>query len=297
MGIVDEGFAGGGGLCIIVRMLERRSFIKRGWPGLLLAILLWAPGPGIAGEAAPFTTDRPSQSDASTLVPPGYLQAEAGYTWTEDDSAGSTTETHSVPNLVLRYGVLDRLEIRLGWDGYHWIRTDPNPTLDGAGDGQVSAKAYLWEERGWLPETTLLAGTTLPFGKDGISSERSDPFFRFLMSHSLPDGFSVGSNLGVTWKTYASGSGSKDTAADFIYTALLGYAFNLDVDGFVEFFGAIPLEEDSPSAEDKHGFDVGVAWRILPTVQVDLFGGVGLNDAAVDAFISAGVSFRLPQIF
>ena len=269
------------------------TFFYRGLAGLLLATLLFYSVEAKAQEAPPFTTDRPSQSDASTLVPMGYFQAEAGYTYTEDDSTGATTKSHGVPNLSLRYGVMDRIELRLGWDGYQWINNDPGPAIRGAGDGQVSAKAYLWEEAGWLPETTLLAGTTLPFGEDEISSGRSDPFFRFLMSHSLPGGFSIGSNLGVTWQTSATASGGKDTNADFIYTALLGYGVNPQVDAFVEFFGALPLDE----GEDRHGFDAGFAWRVLPTVQFDLSAGVGLNDAALDLFIAAGISYRLPGMF
>ena len=277
-------------------MTSIRFFFFQILTGLLLGVPFgFAEGAG-AQELPPFTTDRPSQSDASTLVPPGYLQAEAGYTWAEDDSAGATTESHAGPNLFLRYGVMDRLELRLGWDGYLSVQTDPDPTVHGAGDGQASAKVYLWEEAGGLPETTLLAGTTLPFGKDGLSSGRSDPFFRFLFQYTLPEGFSFGSNLGVTWKTSATATGGKDTDADFIYTALLGYGVTPQVDAFVEFFGALPLEDGvagSPT-EDRHGFDAGFAWRVLPTVQVDLSAGIGLNDAAQDLFIAAGISYRLP---
>jgi hypothetical protein len=190
----------------------------------------------------------------------------------------------------LRFGVLDELELRFGWNGYFHNNPNPGTKQEGSGDGQVSVKWNLWEESERAPETTLLVGTTLPFGKDGISSGRSDPFSRFLITRSLPSGFSFSSNLGVTWSTHSSGIAGRDTAADFIYTALLNYAVTPHLDGFVEFFGSVPLEEQ----EDRHGFDAGVAWRIFPTVQIDLSGGVGLNDAAVDAFISAGLSFRLP---
>ena len=243
-----------------------------------------------AGETPPLTTDRPSQSDASTLVPSGYVQSEIGYTFTDDDAAGVTTKSHSAPNLLLRFGLLDELELRFGWNGF--VHNNPNPgsIQDGSGDGQVSAKWNLWKGSERTPETTLLVGTTLPFGENGISSERSDPFFRFLLTQALPDGFSLSSNLGVTWTTFASGPASKDTAADFIYTALLNYAVTPDIDTFVEFFGSVPLEEQ----EDRHGFDAGIAWRIFPTVQVDLSAGLGLNDAAVDAFVSTGLTFRLP---
>lgn len=257
----------------------------------LFAVFLWIiPITTHAGGTPPLTTDRPSQSDASTLVPRGYIQSEIGYTFTDDDTAGVATKSHSAPNLILRFGLLDELELRFGWNGYFHNNPNPGSMQTGSGDGQVSAKWYLWKESEHLPETTLLVGTTLPFGKDGISSERSDPFFRFLITQSLPGKFSFSSNLGVTWNTRASGPASTDTAADFIYTALLNYAVSPAIDGFVEFFGSVPLEEQ----EDRHGFDAGIAWRIFPTVQIDLSGGVGLNDAAVDAFIAAGLSFRLP---
>lgn len=263
-------------------------FRPRVW--IFTVFILMTPIVVHAGETPPLTTDRPSQSDASTLVPRGYFQSEIGYTYTRDDTAGTTTKSHNAPNLLLRFGLLDELEVRFGWNGY--VHNNPNPglTQDGSGDGQVSAKWYLWQESEWLPETTFLAGTTLPFGKNGISSDRSDPFFRFLMTRSLPAGFSLSSNLGITWTTFASGIASKDTAADFIYTALLNYAVAPEIDTFIEFFGSVPLEEQ----DDRHGFDAGIAWRVLPTVQVDLSGGVGLNDAAGDAFVSAGLSFRLP---
>lgn len=274
-------------------MFIMHTFFYHGLTGLLLATLLFFSAEAKAQAAPPFTTDRPSQSDASTLVPMGYFQGEAGYTYTEDDTAGATTESHAGPSLLLRYGALDWMELRLAWDGYQSVQTDPGTTVNGVGDGQVSAKVYFWEEAGWLPETTLLAGTSLPFGKDGISSERSDPFLRFLLQYTLPKGFSFGSNIGVTWKTSATASGGKDTNADFIYTALLGYAVNPQVDAFVEFFGALPLDE----GEDRHGFDAGFAWRVLPMVQFDLSAGVGLNDAALDLFIAVGISYRLPGMF
>lgn len=223
-------------------------------------------------------------------MPRGYVQLEIGYTFIHDDTNGTTADSHSAPNLALRYGLLDELEVRFGWQGYFHNNPDPGTIQEGSGDGQVSAKWYLWRESDSVPETTLLFGTTIPFGKDGISSGRSDPFFRFLMTKSLPVKFSFGSNLGVTWNTQESDAGSKDTAADFTYTALLNYALTPEVDGFVEFFCSVPLEKQ----DDSHGFDVGIAWRVFPTLQIDVAGGVGLNDAAVDVFISTGLLFRLP---
>ena len=56
-------------------MTSMRFIIFQILTGFLLAVPFgFATGAG-AQEPPPFATDRPSQSDASTLVPPGYLQA------------------------------------------------------------------------------------------------------------------------------------------------------------------------------------------------------------------------------
>ena len=85
---------------------------------VLIIFVLMAPIGVYAGETPPFTTDRPSQSDASTLVPQGYFQVEAGYTFAHDDATGTSTDNQSAPNLSLRYGLLEKLEVRFGWNGH-----------------------------------------------------------------------------------------------------------------------------------------------------------------------------------
>ncbi len=263
------------------------SFLQR---ILLIALVLGYPLAGGA-ETPAFTTDRPSQSDASSLVPPGYLQFESGYTFAYDDTSNIEMTQHNLPNLVLRYGLLEPLELRLGWNGYFWNSPNPGATQKGSGDGQISAKWQIFQEADGLPETTLLSGVSLPWGQSGFSSKRIDPFIRALLTWTLPQGFSLASNLGATWTTRSEG-GHKDTTADFIYTVLLGYALTPYLNVFGEFFGSVPLEEGG----DRHGFDAGFAWCVLPTVQIDLSAGVGLNEAATDLFVIAGLSFRLPRI-
>ena len=51
------------------------------------------------------------------------------------------------------------------------------------------------------------------------------------------------------------------------------------------------------NGESTHGFDGGISYLIRPTVQLDVFGGPGLTDAAPDWFVTAGISFRLPQLW
>jgi len=59
---------------------------------------------------------------------------------------------------------------------------------------------------------------------------------------------------------------------------------------FVEAFGLLATER-----ENEHLVDAGFTWLVLPNLQLDFSGGLGLNEAASDYFISAGLSYRIPR--
>lgn len=58
---------------------------------------------------------------------------------------------------------------------------------------------------------------------------------------------------------------------------------------FVEYYGVI--EDGAP---DQHSADAGVTYLLSDDVQLDFSAGFGLNDAAPDFFVAAGVAWRLP---
>ena len=61
---------------------------------------------------------------------------------------------------------------------------------------------------------------------------------------------------------------------------------------FVELFGDLPASDPVPAT---HSVDGGLTFLFSPRLQADLFGGVGLNDAAPDWFVGVGVSLRVPR--
>ena len=75
---------------------------------------------GFAGEKTlskpELVTDRPDQTESSVVVPPGYVQLETGWTFSHNKADGIRNETHEFPGTLLRIGVLDRVEFRLGPD-------------------------------------------------------------------------------------------------------------------------------------------------------------------------------------
>jgi hypothetical protein len=248
----------------------------------LVPLAVFAQGP------RPIDTDRPDQTESSALVPARHVQLEFGLAYTEDAPGDEVLEA---PALLVRYGVIDRLELRFG------LPALTTQFASGAetdfSDPELGAKIALWQERGWRPEAALLVGTTLPLGSNDLSSHRFDPAFRFSFGHTLPRGFSLGYNLGAAWETVADGNGAgRDTLARFEYTAALGYDFTDRWGGFVELFGDAPLGDSGGSA---HSLDGGLTYLLRENLQLDLAAGLGLDSEAPDWFVTAGLSVRFPK--
>jgi hypothetical protein len=76
----------------------------------------------------------------------------------------------------------------------------------------------------------------------------------------------------------------------YFYSVALGIGLIENLGMFVESFGAI---QEAGTAQ--HQLDAGFTYLLTPNFQVDISGGIGLNDAAPDNFISFGLSYRIPR--
>jgi len=141
-------------------------------------------------------------------------------------------------------------------------------------------------------EAALLAHLSLPTGESGFSSERADPSFAFLFSHTLTDRLSFGYNLGAVWGTEEDDSGDRHTLSVFRYTATIGVGLTERLSSFIEVFGDVPL---SASGGPANMFDGGFTYLISDNFQIDVASGVGLSQEADDWFITAGATYRFPN--
>ena len=91
---------------------------SRLWPSNSLILRGQEPEPSEDIEAERLheehiETDRDSYTPATTTAGHGRWIAEAAYTFIDNRH---TFDSHSFPEFLLRYGVSDRLEFRLGWN-------------------------------------------------------------------------------------------------------------------------------------------------------------------------------------
>ena len=58
------------------------------------------------------STDRPDQTESPDIVLRNHLQIETGFFYEKDNSnARAKTENYNLPEVLLRYGLLNRLEL------------------------------------------------------------------------------------------------------------------------------------------------------------------------------------------
>jgi hypothetical protein len=258
--------------------------------------VLFAASPGAAQEQPPeLVTDRPDQTESAEVVPRGFFQLEAGWVHTVDDEDGVTDRSDDIGNFLLRIGIFENVELRLGWNGFtardrRAVSVDESQS--GLRDADLGAKIKLAEERGARPQIALLGALVLPVGDDEVSESRFDPAFRFAFAHTLSDRLGVGYNLGMVWESEADDDGERKLLSSAIYTLASGVAITDTVSAYVELFGSIPA---TASGTPSNSFDGGFVWLVRPNLQLDIEAGVGLSSAAADWFIGAGLSVRFPR--
>lgn len=255
-------------------------------PRLACFAALVAVGASAAhADPPPLVTDRPGNGNASSSVPRGHLQIEASTNYV---SAAGDVQLISFPTL-LRYGVLDFAELRVS-SGLVGINTtsgsDEDPVLT---DTSVGAKVQVADGAGWTPQLSLMVDVFLETGDGAFTNGTTVPDARVAASWGLPANFGLLLNTGIN----LPGAGD-NRFAQLLYIANLGYVPAGLLGGklgvFVELYGQQPFDSDQAKTVQ---LDLGAAYAITPTLQVDFYTQHGLSDAAPDFQLSVGLSTRL----
>jgi hypothetical protein len=249
-------------------------------------LTVWLPA-WSQSEVPELVTDRPDQTESSGVVPLRTLQIETGLVMTVDRNDQTQFRRFTYNSTLLRYGLLENFELRAGLEYLSekekMLENGDQSALTGFSPIYLGFKTRITEERGWIPEIAFLGGLSLSFtAKKEFRALHPAAIMRFAFTHTLTDRFSFGYNLGAEWEG-ESGPG-------YFYSAVLGIGLTETLGMFVEPFGILATEN-----VNEHLLDAGLTWLVLPNLQLDLSGGVGLNEAASDYFISVGLSYRIPE--
>ena len=231
-------------------------------------------------------TDRPDATEASSTVGKGVFQIETGGLYESFKDNTITSEAYTFNTTLLRYGILDNIELRIGWDFVEGVTTINGNRLDNVTSGLspllLGVKIDISEEKNGMPEIALI-GHVFPIFSAGqdYRPETTAVDFRFAFSHTLSKKSSIAYNLGGQW-----GNDSPEAAA--IYTVAYGYSFTDRFGMYAELYGDLP--EDSTA---NHYWDAGFTYLVSNDLQLDAYFGTSITKGQ-DLLLGLGASFRIP---
>ncbi|MFQ5889698.1 MAG: transporter [Gemmatimonadota bacterium] len=231
----------------------------------------------------PIITDRPDFTESAATVAPGRFQLEGGYTFTRL----SSEKQHSIGEVLVRLGVLEPLEARIGLNSVAVIDA-PDSHASGLEDLSLGAKVrFLRRDAGasrLVPDISLLGALILPTGAEEVGEDEVQPSAILAAAWELSDRVSVGSNLG-----YENRADGDERIDELFGSVAVGLGLTERWGAFLEYFGFFPERGGGPTT---HFVDAGLTLLFGRDVQLDWRAGLGLDDPEPNYFLGIGVSWR-----
>lgn len=241
-------------------------------------------------EADEIETDRDSFTPATTLAGCGRVIVEAAYTFIDNRTV---PETHSFPELLVRYGASDWLELRLGWNyevGGAGSPVSGNVPSDfGEGDAlerehrvNYGLKAWISEQDAWLPESALIVMGFTPTGGEAKDTHVSATY---VFGWTLPNRWVWDSAL-----RYSTGSLDDDRFDVWAPSTVLKIPLGERWKAHVEYFGVFSDNREDETVQQF--FSPGLHYLVTNDLEIGVRVGWGLNEEAPNFFSNAGLGWR-----
>jgi hypothetical protein len=250
---------------------------------LLLLLIVSGCMQNLNAQQDPIDTDRPDQTEAVSIVPLRFIQIELGFT---SEKSSSSYKTYTIPTALIKYGLSKKTELRFITDNDF-----TRPSLFFA-EGfkttplQVGIKTSLFQQKGVLPQTSLILHTSLQSENVDQKKKVYKPGFnyRFTFQNSISKKITAGYNAGMEWENF-------DEEPAYVYTFVTGISIGEKLYVYGEVFGSI-FKNSLP----ENSIDAGVAYLINRDIKLDLSAGKGISAAAPEYYLSAGFSFRFNTV-
>lgn len=224
--------------------------------------------------------DRPGFSTGTYTLKPHEFNVELGYQYafTDNDSEQST---QSLPLMVLRTGLSEKIELDLLWDGLNIDKERNQPATTSKTDLSIGSKYRIYESSQY--NLTALGIISLPTGSSPSTSNSIDPLLGILWDYSISDETSL-------FGAIQTSSTKVENKRIYDIQAAIGasYSHTESIGTFIEIYTIVP----SQSMLDKEKvIDGGVTYLLNQDIQLDFNAGIGLNNYSRN-FIGFGVASR-----
>lgn len=249
---------------------------------------------------AQIETDRPDFTESPNVVPKGALQVETGFILENDLASSSTSmlETKSqnitLNTTLLRFGLTENIELRLNTSVDRSQTQVSNPmggvsgplsdtVFKGLSTSFIGFKTNLYKNDkmsiGFLGHLYIPELASGDFAKS--IDQKVAPEFLIPLTYDITDKFGIAVQYGLTWDGFTPNPTTS-------YTLALGYGITDALSFYVEPYGFL-----TNNGDELHLLNGGFTYLVNDNFQLDLTGGIGLNEAAPDNFLNCGASFLL----
>lgn len=242
---------------------------------------LYGQQPPTANAQPAITTDRPSITDSSIVVPAGDLLFENGFT----ETANEGQRSFDLPETLVRFGLTSNTELRFTPPDYFANYNAGAGLGSGLGDLALGVKQQLVASSSGF-DAALIVALSFPTGATTLSSHGYDPQFLLPWSHPLSENWTAAGMFGLFWPTRGT---TRNLTGQPSF--LLDRQITRRWDAFIEYAGDFP-QRGTP----QHLLHLGTSYKVTPNQQFDFHVAFGLSSAAVDHFIGFGYSFQFQAI-
>ena len=262
----------------------------RAWP-IALTILFAAPAS--AEDLRDLCADRPGLGTPPCTVDSGHVMVETGLVdWTRERDAATTTDTVLAGDTLVRLGIADHAEVRIGWTPFGHVREKDRASgavtsTSRVGDVTLALVRNLANPDGSGVSIAVLPFATLPVGRMPVGA--GDWGAGVIVPASFDLGGGVALALSPEVDAAVDGDGEGRHLA---YGSVIGLEAELND----RLSAAIELSAFRDRDPEGHATEalgaLSIAWQPGENLQFDAGANVGLNHASADVELYVGISRR-----
>lgn len=242
---------------------------------LLLSFALL--GAGVTAPAtAQISSDRPGFGDGASMVAPRTFQAEMGYAFN-----GNGLNSHELGQLLLRYGLTSRIEVRGGVGSYV---VNESPFDNGYSGTALGTKVRLLQSDLWTLSGVATLGLPTGTGAFDSADDRARQELKLAFDGALGEDITLSVNGGTSFFYSGGVQDDRDVSVLFIPTLSFGLT-----DGVGAYVGYAGFYDDGRNANWVEG---GFTYLYDPNTQLDVNVGLQLDDYSDSFFLGVGVARR-----
>lgn len=250
-----------------------------------VAILVCAVSVPSFAQAPPIVVERPSFSTPPNVVGTGFWQIESGVGWDNDaPEEGDGTTVFTAPNTTLRLGVTRRIELRAATTGLVSASERGRRTTSMA-DTALGVKYQLAFQEGFGLDIAVVPMISLPTG-GAASSKNADPSVILTAARQFGRALLNGN---VKWTRQSYGDTANERTQLLDWSLVLAHPL---WGRWSAFWEGVASDSDLDDAPAAFVGNAGLERQFGESVIVDVYGGLGLNDAAPTWRLGAGVGWR-----